>query len=93
MVVLYCLVCLFQDKRPRCLSDIQPESRAISRYIAAKYANQGPKLLPDPYDLEATALFEQWAAVETLYFDAYAAPLVAEKVFNKYVDFTCISLE
>jgi glutathione S-transferase len=35
------------------------ESRAIVRYLAMKYAGQGTKLMPDPNDLKAYALFEQ----------------------------------
>ncbi|KAG8952805.1 hypothetical protein FRC04_003730 [Tulasnella sp. 424] len=48
------------------------ESRAITRYIAAKYANQGTKLIPDPKALKAVALFEQAASVEQADFDPYA---------------------
>jgi glutathione S-transferase len=35
------------------------ESRAICRYIAAKYADQGNKVMPNGSDLKAMALFEQ----------------------------------
>ena len=35
------------------------ESRAIAKYIAAKYASQGTPLLPAESDLKAYALFEQ----------------------------------
>jgi hypothetical protein len=35
------------------------ESRAIAKYIAAKYAGQGTPLLPAESDLKAYALFEQ----------------------------------
>ncbi len=35
------------------------ESRAIARYLATKYADQGPKLMPDRNDLKKYALFEQ----------------------------------
>ncbi|OBZ67186.1 hypothetical protein A0H81_12786 [Grifola frondosa] len=45
------------------------ESRAIGRYIATKYAAQGEKLIPDPSDLKATALFEQAASIEAFNFD------------------------
>ncbi|KAJ7214791.1 glutathione S-transferase [Mycena rebaudengoi] len=38
------------------------ESRAICRYIADNYANQGPKLVPT--DLKGKALFEQAASTE-----------------------------
>lgn len=58
------------------------ESRAIGRYIAAKYRDQGTPLLPDPSDLKATALFEQAASIETSDFDPYASGIAAEKVFK-----------
>lgn len=35
------------------------ESRAISKYIAKKYAAQGTKLVPDDADLVGYGLFEQ----------------------------------
>jgi glutathione S-transferase len=34
------------------------ESRAICRYLAAKYDEKGTKLIPDAKDDKATALFE-----------------------------------
>ncbi|EED22406.1 glutathion S-transferase II, GST-II, putative [Talaromyces stipitatus ATCC 10500] len=58
------------------------ESRAISYYIAAKYANQGVKLLPNPTDLKGMATFEKWASVERDNFDNYALPIAIEKVFK-----------
>ncbi|KAM6494380.1 putative glutathione S-transferase [Amanita muscaria] len=53
------------------------ESRAISRYIATKYANQGTKLIPT--NLKENAVFEQAASTETANFDAFASPLVGER--------------
>jgi glutathione S-transferase len=35
------------------------ESRAMSKYVAKKYAGQGTKLIPDESDLKGYALFEQ----------------------------------
>ncbi|KAG8923994.1 hypothetical protein FRC00_005628 [Tulasnella sp. 408] len=58
------------------------ESRAITRYIASKYAEQGTKLLPDPSDAKAVALFEQAASIEQGNFDPYAYGIADEKVFN-----------
>ncbi|KAI0696181.1 glutathione S-transferase-like protein [Cytidiella melzeri] len=59
------------------------ESRAIARYIATKYRDQGtPSLVPDPSDLQATALFEQAASIETSNFDFYAYAIAIEKVFK-----------
>lgn len=55
------------------------ESRAICRYIATKYRDQGTPLIPDPSDLKATALFEQAASIETSNFDPFASGLAWEK--------------
>ncbi|KAE8555239.1 hypothetical protein TMatcc_005166 [Talaromyces marneffei ATCC 18224] len=40
------------------------ESRAICYYIASKYIDQGPKLIPDVTDLTGNATFQKWASVE-----------------------------
>ncbi|KAF5374480.1 hypothetical protein D9615_009067 [Tricholomella constricta] len=58
------------------------ESRAICRYLEAKYPNQGTKLIPD--DIKGKALFEQAASVEASNFDAYAAKAVAEVIFKPF---------
>ncbi|KAK7042922.1 hypothetical protein VNI00_008658 [Paramarasmius palmivorus] len=60
------------------------ESRAICRYLAAKYADKGPKLIPDASDLKATYLFEQAIFIEVSNFDAFAATAVYENVFKTY---------
>ncbi|KAG8977059.1 hypothetical protein FRC05_002580 [Tulasnella sp. 425] len=60
------------------------ESRAIGRYIATKYANQGTKLIPDPKDLKAVALFEQAACVEQADFEPAASGIAVEKFSNPY---------
>ncbi|KAF5349755.1 hypothetical protein D9758_010192 [Tetrapyrgos nigripes] len=54
------------------------ESRAICRYLEAKYPNQGPKLVPASSDLKATALFEQAASIETANFDSFAGKVAVE---------------
>ncbi|KAJ7253568.1 glutathione S-transferase [Mycena rebaudengoi] len=56
------------------------ESRAICRYIAEKYANQGTKLVPT--DLKGKALFEQAASTEYSSFDPPCSKAVAEVVFK-----------
>ncbi|KAG2142274.1 glutathione S-transferase [Suillus bovinus] len=56
------------------------ESRAIARYIIKKHPNQGTPLIPS--DPKAEALFEQAASIETFNFNAFVAPIVAEKVFK-----------
>jgi len=62
-----------------------PESRAICRYLAAKYKDQGTKLVPDAADIKATALFEQWASVEKDNYDVFASNIVSQKLFNPLV--------
>ncbi|KIK05187.1 hypothetical protein K443DRAFT_675328 [Laccaria amethystina LaAM-08-1] len=57
------------------------ESRAIARYIATKYADQGTPLLPK--DPKAYGLYEQAASVEAFNFHPYASKAVAENVFKK----------
>jgi glutathione S-transferase len=59
------------------------ESRAIARYIAAKFADQGTPLIPT--NLQAIAKFEQAASIETSNFDAYASRAVFEGVFKKHI--------
>ncbi|EIM90669.1 glutathione S-transferase-like protein [Stereum hirsutum FP-91666 SS1] len=57
------------------------ESRAISCYIARKYAAQGTQELL-PTDLNAYAAFEQAASIEFSNFDPFATALVDEKIFK-----------
>ena len=56
------------------------ESRAIARYLEAKYKNQGTKLIPD--GLQAQAKFEEAASIELTNFDFHAFTLAAEKLFK-----------
>ncbi|KAF8072249.1 glutathione S-transferase [Lyophyllum atratum] len=58
------------------------ESRAIARYIAAKYADQGTKLIPT--GLKENALFEQACSIEQNNFDPAASGAVYEKLFKPY---------
>ncbi|KAG8916450.1 hypothetical protein FRC00_000121, partial [Tulasnella sp. 408] len=44
----------------------------------------GTKLLPDPKDLKAVALFEQAACVEFANFEPHAGGVAYERVFNPY---------
>ncbi|KAF8645478.1 hypothetical protein AX16_007763 [Volvariella volvacea WC 439] len=62
------------------------ESRAICRYIAEKYADQGTPLIPN--GLKARTLFEQAASIESFYFDPYASNMVEEKLFKPYIGLT-----
>jgi len=59
------------------------ESRAICRYLATKYANQGPALIPT--GVKEIALFEQAASSEQSNFDAFASKAVAEVIFKPYM--------
>lgn len=56
------------------------DSRAIIRYLAEKYPDQGTRLIPQ--GLKERALFEQAAAIEMANFDAYAHPIVFEAVWK-----------
>ncbi|KAG2364575.1 glutathione S-transferase [Suillus spraguei] len=58
------------------------ESRAICRYIAAKYASQGTPLLPT--DPTAIAFFEQAASTETSNYDPFVSGLVWELKFTMW---------
>ncbi|KAF8516177.1 glutathione transferase [Hysterangium stoloniferum] len=58
------------------------ESRAISRYIAQKYAARGAPLIPSPKDLQKWARFEQAASIEQADFDVYASGIAGELVFG-----------
>lgn len=60
------------------------ESRAICRYIAAKYRDQGTPLVPDPTDIKASAKFEQWASIELTSYENYCGVIIAEKLFASY---------
>ncbi|CAE6416623.1 unnamed protein product [Rhizoctonia solani] len=55
------------------------ESRAICRYLVAKYAKGSP-LLPDPSDPKAYGLFEQAASIEYSTFDPPASTLTYERI-------------
>ncbi|CAN9343244.1 unnamed protein product [Alternaria alternata] len=56
------------------------ESRAISRFLASKYAEQGTALLPSFDDKKAWAHFEQWASVEQNNFDPFAQEIFYQKM-------------
>ncbi|CAE6484983.1 unnamed protein product [Rhizoctonia solani] len=55
------------------------ESRAICRYLVAKYG-KGSSLLPEPSNVKAYGLFEQAASIEYSAFDPHAAALVYERI-------------
>ncbi|KAG8883205.1 hypothetical protein FRB97_007027 [Tulasnella sp. 331] len=57
------------------------ESRAMSRYLATKYADQGTQLLPDLTDLKAMALADQFMSVEASNFYPYTSGIAKEAIF------------
>ncbi|KAG8796553.1 hypothetical protein FRC12_019060 [Ceratobasidium sp. 428] len=85
-------------KQPEYLENMQPfgvipvvqdedgtkiyESRAIARYLTAKYGKD-TGLLPSSSDPVAYGLFEQAASIEYSSFDPYASGLTMERVFKK----------
>ncbi|EDR00435.1 uncharacterized protein LACBIDRAFT_240633 [Laccaria bicolor S238N-H82] len=56
------------------------ESRAIARYITAKYGDQGTPLLPK--DPKAYGLSEQAASIEAFNFHPHVSKAVAENMFK-----------
>jgi glutathione S-transferase len=56
------------------------ESRAITRYLATKYADQGTKLIPT--GVKECALYEQAASTEVSNFDPAASGITYEKIFK-----------
>jgi len=59
------------------------ESRAICRYIEAKYPKQGISLIPT--ELKANARFEQAASIETADFEPSASGIGWEKAYKPHV--------
>ena len=57
------------------------ESRAIGKYIEAKY----PGLAPAQSDLRAYGHYEQALSTEVANFDHFATIALAEKMFKPYV--------
>ncbi|KIP01414.1 hypothetical protein PHLGIDRAFT_113065 [Phlebiopsis gigantea 11061_1 CR5-6] len=58
------------------------ESRAIARYVAAKYRAQGNPIVPAADDVQGNALLEQAISIEGSNFDPFASGIAAEKVFR-----------
>ncbi|KIK21484.1 hypothetical protein PISMIDRAFT_681162, partial [Pisolithus microcarpus 441] len=59
------------------------ESRAICRYLAKKYEEQGtPNLIPK--DAKGEALFEQAVSIESSNFHPFVSGLAFEKVIKKH---------
>lgn len=66
------------------LISLEIESRAICRYLEAKYKGRGTELIPSQ-NAQSLGLFEQAASTETSYFDPFASGIVFERVFKKSV--------
>lgn len=82
----------YLDKHPfgqiPCIDDdgfILYESRAIGRYISAKYAKEGQALVPDAGDLKATALFDQASSVEQNNFHPHAMGILMATMYKQSV--------
>ncbi|KAI0092245.1 glutathione transferase [Irpex rosettiformis] len=58
------------------------ETRAICKYVAAKWRDQGSPLLPDHNDLKATALFDQALSIEYSNFDPIVIEILMEKMYK-----------
>jgi len=65
------------------ISPLIAESRAIVRYLEAKYKGSGTQLVPT--DLKAYGIAEQGAYLESQSFEPPATLLLRELVFRKYV--------
>ncbi|XP_010549801.1 PREDICTED: glutathione S-transferase F12-like [Tarenaya hassleriana] len=63
------------------------ESRAIARYYAAKYSDQGTALLGK--SLEQRAIVDQWAEVEAQYFNPLVQPIVINLVVKPKFGYPC----
>ncbi|KAH8598681.1 glutathione S-transferase [Bisporella sp. PMI_857] len=61
------------------------ESRAICRYLENKYKDQGTKLMPEPSNIKAMALFEQWASAELSHFDSAISSIYYQNIVRKYL--------
>ncbi|KAH7099212.1 glutathione S-transferase [Auriculariales sp. MPI-PUGE-AT-0066] len=62
---------------------ILTESRAITKYLVAKYG-KGSSLLPPASDLEATARFDAAVSIEQANFDKFTADITFEKIFKLF---------
>lgn len=61
------------------------ECRAISRWLAVKYASDGTALLPNFEDYKAVAQFEEAACFESSYLAASSITYLKQKVVHLYV--------
>ncbi|KAH7178854.1 hypothetical protein DER46DRAFT_495837 [Fusarium sp. MPI-SDFR-AT-0072] len=66
------------------------ESRAIARYVAIAYPNQGDPLMPDITDANAMASFEEAASMEVCYFSTtawkYCGDIIVKPVDKKTLE-------
>ncbi|CAF3110096.1 unnamed protein product [Rotaria socialis] len=59
------------------------ESRAICRYLEAKYKDKGTELIPTN-SIKAEGIFEQAASTEISNFDPSASDIIGERVYKKF---------
>ena len=58
------------------------ESRAIAHYLALKYRDAGPKLIPVPTDVKTRGVWEMWFILESIEFEAHFSPIVRETIIQ-----------
>ncbi|KIX95845.1 uncharacterized protein Z520_08553 [Fonsecaea multimorphosa CBS 102226] len=58
------------------------ESRAIARYLCLKYADVGPKLMPEGTDAEVNGVWEMWLTLEAVEFDSHVVPVISETIIR-----------
>lgn len=62
------------------------ESRAICKYLVAKYGPHSPLHRRTEQNYEELATYEQAASVEYSYFDLTMKSLAYEKIFRRYLN-------
>ena len=58
------------------------ESRAIARYLALKYWDVGPKLMPVLTDAKTSGIWGMWLILEVEEFNVHAVPVINETLIR-----------
>ncbi|KIW24218.1 uncharacterized protein PV07_09946 [Cladophialophora immunda] len=58
------------------------ESRAIARYLCLKYADVGPRLMPESTDVKVNGVWEMRLTLEAIEFDSHVAPVIGETLIR-----------